>query len=153
MALCVRVAALLLGPGLYCLLSNTSIANNVDSGSPMKDGKTTITRDLTAVSLTNDFPGFESRHLLNVKDHKARDFVVTEPNVAVKTRAIAEDRMRLSRSADFDLKTVVQRGVNLKYGRIFLQVLASCYSFLMLAIICDEYFIGSIQVLCQSEFE
>lgn len=38
-ALYVRVAALLIGPGLYCLLSNTPIDNNVDSGSPIKDGK------------------------------------------------------------------------------------------------------------------
>lgn len=89
---------------------------------------------------------------MNVKDHEARDFVVAETDVAVKTRAIAEDRMRLSRSADFNFTTVVQRGVNLKNGRIVLHVLASCYCFLMLAIICDEYFIGSIQVLCQSEF-
>lgn len=33
-------------------------------------------------------------------------------------------------------------------GRIVIHVLSSCYCFLMLAIICDEYFIGSIEILC-----
>lgn len=37
-----------------------------------------------------------------------------------------------------------------KNGWIVLHVLASCYCFLMLAVVCDEYFIGSIEVLCQS---
>lgn len=33
---------------------------------------------------------------------------------------------------------------------MMIKVLVSCYCFWMLAIICDEYFIGSIDMLCQS---
>lgn len=37
-----------------------------------------------------------------------------------------------------------------KNGRIVMHVVLSCYCFWMLAIICDEYFIVSIQIFCQS---
>jgi hypothetical protein len=37
-----------------------------------------------------------------------------------------------------------------KNGRLAAHVLFSCYCFWMLAIICDEYFIASIQIFCQS---
>lgn len=37
-----------------------------------------------------------------------------------------------------------------KNGRLVMHMVLSCYCFWMLAIICDEYFIASIQVFCQS---
>lgn len=33
-----------------------------------------------------------------------------------------------------------------------LHVLLSCYCFWMLALVCDEYFIASIDILCKSKF-
>lgn len=37
-----------------------------------------------------------------------------------------------------------------KNGRLVMHVVLSCYCFWMLAIICDEYFIASIHIFCQS---
>lgn len=37
-----------------------------------------------------------------------------------------------------------------KNARIILHVVLACYCFWMLAIICDEYFIASIHIFCQS---
>lgn len=37
-----------------------------------------------------------------------------------------------------------------KNGRLVMHVVLSCYCFWMLAIICDEYFIVSIHIFCQS---
>lgn len=44
----------------------------------------------------------------------------------------------------------ITRGDRKKTGRIVMHVVVSCYCFLMLAVICDEYFFGSIEILCQS---
>jgi len=46
--------------------------------------------------------------------------------------------------------TVRTGGADRKTGRIVLHVLLSCYCFWLLAIICDEYFIASIEIFCQS---
>lgn len=140
-ALCVRVAALLAGPGLYCLLTNSFI--NDDKGNnniipPASDGRVNnrnrVQCELHAFRL---LPDYALRRLLNVRNEPTPD----EPN------ELKGDGARL-----VTIKFPSDRLMRAKWKilRTVFQVLASCYCFWMLAIICDEYFIGSIDVLCQS---
>lgn len=88
-----------------------------------------------------------SRQLLSVKDQPTRDDDAL-PTAAIND-SITKDDQDKARSVTHG---GITRGFH-KNSRIAMHVLASCYCFLMLAVICDEYFIGSIEVLCQSECE
>lgn len=109
--------------------------------------------------LITNFTEFSSRQLLNVRDHDTRDAVESRINsvpLAPENHSITEDEveMKMTRSVtatDLHLPTErIKRGFS-KNVKIVFNVLASGYCFLMLAIICDEYFIGSIEILCQSK--
>lgn len=96
---------------------------------------------------------------MNVKDHNTRDVLresqweMQSSSDVVINDSNAEDLDDNTRST---IENTLHEGfarANMgleKNGRIALHVLASCYCFLMLAVICDEYFIGSIEIMCQS---
>lgn len=90
---------------------------------------------------------------MNAKDHNTRDVLEsewkTQPSEVIND-SNAEDFNDNTRSTLHDGLARVNIKLK-KNGRIALQVFASCYCFLMLAVICDEYFIGSIEILCQSK--
>lgn len=92
---------------------------------------------------------------MNTKDHNARD--ESKSQLGTKTNAerkdfSAEDGIAsgespaLNKSSDGLGRGVWKNGI-----RIAFRVLISCYCFWTLAVICDEYFIGSIEILCQSQ--
>lgn len=136
------------------MLRRTMVSNQMRTRPP--------SRALIQFTLSCKFSEFTFRRLLNVEDHESRGGVseVQSDLLAVKNHSDAEDHASdiLRRPADFNLpaervKRVVSWFQFSYHGRISLQIIASCYCFLMLAIICDEYFIGCVEVLCQSKFD
>lgn len=55
-------------------------------------------------------------------------------------------------SANLDFPHEVKDDIK-EDGRFIFHAIASCYCFLMLAIMCEEYFLGSIEIICQSMFQ
>ena len=72
--------------------------------------------------------GIASRRLLNVKDQFE-----------------AAEKKSFDNTTDNDFERVEKT-----FLRIVLQSFLECYIFWMIAVVCDEYFIGSIEILCQS---
>lgn len=112
LALYVRVAFVLLGPGLYLLINIFISASNKSD-------------DESQIELTDNEQ--LSRHLLSFSE------------------ARREGEVNLERLTP----RLIPRSIR-KAFRVVANVAFSCYCFLMLAILCDEYFIGSIEILCKS---
>lgn len=128
-ALYVRLAFVLIGPGLYLLINNFISSNHKGSAQPLDNGR--------ARSID-----FTSRRVLGVRDQAARDGYENHPTAA-----------RLWPEGEVDVvltPRLIPRAVR-KAFRVVGNVVVSCYCFLMLAILCDEYFIGSIEILCKSQ--
>lgn len=93
---------------------------------------------------------YASRRLLSAKDHRARDESKSRLEMempVVKNDSLEEGKREII-AGSVDINGFRPRGRRL--FQTVARVLASCYCFWMLAIICDEYFIGSIDVICQS---
>ncbi|CRK89694.1 CLUMA_CG003378, isoform A [Clunio marinus] len=125
-ALFIQVAVILIGPGLYIMLTNVSIF--IDNNNKDID--------------------FTSRRLLNVKDQSARDDselkIRIEP-MNQKWDSNKTDEMAMKGDSTCDK---FPRDLS-KIARVLIYALASCYFFWMLAIVSDDYLIGSIAILCQ----
>lgn len=108
------------------------------------------TRRLLSLSLPFRLDSFTSRQLLSVKDQTTRDALTMNSTTAVNNETSSGELVDDARPAKFNLTpSDLTRSEKIRGGgRIVIHVLMSCYCFLMLAIICDEYFIGSIEILC-----
>jgi hypothetical protein len=97
---------------------------------------------------------FTSRHLLNVEAIETQLEVTSSPPTE-KNDSTAEvfGEDGVMDLAELNLTRDGFSRRSRKTFRIVTHVLVSCYCFWMLAIICDEYFIGSIEILCQSSFK
>jgi hypothetical protein len=87
---------------------------------------------------------------MSVGDRKTRDGADSLLEASKITEEGSKDASR-SANLHFTVDGVARGGR--KTVRMFLHVLAACYCFWMLAVICDEYFVASIEVLCQSELK
>lgn len=81
---------------------------------------------------------------MSVGDQKSRDSPPEGGEIAEEAN---EDAAR-SVKTHFTVEGVSRSSKNL---RMFLHVAAACYCFWMLAVVCDEYFVASIEILCQSK--
>lgn len=83
-----------------------------------------------------------SRHLLSIIDEPTTSDSTTSSSLGLPTRP--------AQLFNFPTNPFIFYGN--KSARMALHGLIACYIFWMLAIICDEYFVPSIEILCQSEW-
>lgn len=169
MAFLIRLTMIVSVPGIYLLINNSL---EISSATPATDDEIRESINMNTNTNTRRRQQHESKYWKLKKTTKNR-FVwfflfdtfsipnsIKGPSSSSSSRhllAIIDEPLRTSeattatRPAIFNFPTDSIDFKGNKTVRLALLSLIACYIFWMLAIICDEFFVPSIQILCQSK--